>query len=91
MRRLLTLNVLDAFISGAYTLVIPLLLVERGIDVATIGVVFSIYPLALLLSRLLFASAADATGLGRFFNMTAVGNVASVADSVASLIELINA
>ena len=79
MRRLLTLNVLDAFITGAYTLVIPLLLVERGIDVATIGVVFSIYPLAILSSRLLFASAADATGLGRFFNMNAAGNVASVA------------
>lgn len=63
MRRLVAVNVLDAFIGGAYMLTISLLLVERKIDIATIGVVFSAFPVAFAVCRMLFASAADTVGL----------------------------
>jgi len=73
-----TLNVLDAFVTGSYVLVIPLLLVERSIDLTTIGVVFSALPLAFFVSRMLFASVADSIGLGKIFHVNALGNLASV-------------
>lgn len=77
MRRLLTLNVLDAFVIGAYMMAVPLLLIERNIELTTIGVVFSILPLVYM-TRILFASAADSIGYGRFFRMSTVANLASV-------------
>jgi MFS family permease len=73
------LNVLDAFISGAYMITIPLLLVERNIDLTTIGVIFSAFPVVFVVSRILFASAADSIGLRIFFRMSALGNLVSIA------------
>lgn len=78
MRSLVAVNVLDAFIGGAYLIAIPLLLVERKIDIATIGLVFSTFPVVFVASRMLFASAADSVGLRKFFNVNAFGNLASV-------------
>jgi MFS family permease len=81
LRKLLALNflnVLDAFIAGAYMITIPLLLVERNIDLTTIGVIFSAFPVVFLVSRMLFASAADSIGLKKFFKMDALGNLASI-------------
>jgi predicted MFS family arabinose efflux permease len=78
LRRLLSVNVLDAFISGAYTLTVPLLLVERNIDLATIGLVFSVFPLVFVISRLFFSASADSLGLRKFFNLNAISNFASV-------------
>jgi MFS family permease len=71
------LNVFDAFISGVYMLIIPLLLIERSINLSTIGFIFSIFPIVFLVSRLIFASAADIIGLKKFFNINALGNFTS--------------
>ena len=71
-------NVLDAFLTGAYTLAIPLLLLERKVDVAVIGVVFAALPLTYMMSRTLFASLADRIGHGKFFNANALSNLATV-------------
>lgn len=78
MRRLVAVNVLDAFIGEAYTLTIPVLLVEHKIDIATIGVVFSAFPVTCVACRMLFASTADTVGLRKFFNLNALGSLASV-------------
>jgi hypothetical protein len=53
MRRLIEVNVLDAFLAGAYTLATPLLL-DRKVDVAVIGVVFAALPLTYMMSQTLF-------------------------------------
>lgn len=78
MRRLLLVNLLDAFIAGAYTLMIPLLLVERNMNITTIGLVFSVLPLVFVVSRLFFAASADSLGFRKFFNLNAAGNFVSV-------------
>lgn len=78
MRRLLLVNLLDAFIAGAYTLMIPLLLVERNMNITTIGLVFSVLPLIFVVSRLFFAASADSLGFRKFFNLNAAGNFVSV-------------
>jgi MFS family permease len=71
-------NVLDAFLTGAYTLAIPLLLLERKVDVAVIGVVFAAMPLTFMMSRTLFASLADRIGHGKIFNASALSSLATV-------------
>ena len=78
MRRLLSVNMLDAFIGGAYTLAIPLLLVERNVDLETIGLVFSALPLVFVISRLFISASADSLGLRKFFNLNAITSLASV-------------
>ncbi len=55
-----------------------MVLVERNIDLTTIGIVFSAYPIVFLMSRLLFASMADIIGLKKIFQMNALGSLASV-------------
>jgi predicted MFS family arabinose efflux permease len=78
MRRLIAINVLDAFIQGVYAWIIPVMLIERDINLTTIGIVFSAYPIVFLTSRLLFASVADSIGLKRIFQMNALGSLTSV-------------
>jgi MFS family permease len=78
MRRLIAINVLDAFIQGVYGWIIPVMLVERNLDLTTIGIVFSAYPIVFLTSRLLFASVADIIGLKKIFQINALGSIASV-------------
>jgi MFS family permease len=77
MRKLIILNVFDAFISGAYMLIIPLLLIKRNISLSIIGFIFSIFPVVFLVSRLIFASAAEKVGYKKFFNINALGNFSS--------------
>jgi len=74
---LAVLNVLDAFVTGAYTLAVPLLMVKRNINLAEIGLVFSAFPIAFLTCRMLFSSAADSLGFRKFFNVNASGNLVS--------------
>ncbi|MEM2964912.1 MAG: MFS transporter, partial [Candidatus Bathyarchaeia archaeon] len=71
------INILDAFVTGAYTLAVPLLMVKRNISLTGIGLVFSAFPIAFLTCRMLFSSAADSIGFRKFFNLNAAGNLAS--------------
>jgi MFS family permease len=74
---LTAINFLDAFITGAYMLIVPLLMVKRGISLSSIGWVFSALPVAFLIFRMFFSSAADSVGFRKFFNINALSNFAS--------------
>ena len=67
MRRVVAITALNYFISGALTLVIPLLLLDRSVSVADIGVVLSIMPLIFLTARIVFATFADHIGWAHIF------------------------
>lgn len=67
LRRISTTTFLNFFVSGAITLVIPLLLLERNVSINEIGVVLSILPLVFLIARLLFAAIADYIGWSHLF------------------------
>jgi len=67
MKRILAITFLNFFISGALTLVIPLLLLERNVDLVEIGLTISILPLVFLVVRLLMALLADLRGWNRFY------------------------
>ncbi|MCX8197844.1 MAG: hypothetical protein N3F07_01460 [Candidatus Micrarchaeota archaeon] len=62
LRRIYTLNFLDAFIAGMTTVLIPLLMQSRGIGVAEIGIAFSLSPFIKLAVRLAGAWLADFAG-----------------------------
>jgi MFS family permease len=67
MKRILAITFLNFFISGGLTLAIPLLLLERTVDLAEIGLVISVLPLVFLVTRLFLALIADLKGWNLFY------------------------
>jgi len=65
MRRILAITFLNFFISGGLTLIIPLLLLERDVNLVEIGLILSILPLVFMIIRLLIALVADSKGWNR--------------------------
>jgi MFS family permease len=62
LRRLYTINFIDAFIVGAMTVMVPLLMAEKGVGIAAMGLVFAAAPLAKAAVRLASAAVADSLG-----------------------------
>ncbi|MGD8506943.1 MAG: MFS transporter, partial [Candidatus Bathyarchaeota archaeon] len=67
MKRILAITFLGYFVSGGLSLTIPLLLLERNVNLAEIGFVISVLPLVFLIVRLLLAALADQLGWARFY------------------------
>ncbi len=67
MKRILAITFLNYFVSGGLTLIIPLLLLERNVDLAEIGIVISVLPLVFLVVRMFLAALADLVGWARFY------------------------
>jgi MFS family permease len=67
MRRVNAITFLNSFVSGALTLLIPLLLIAQHVNIAEIGLVLSALPLIFLVARLLLSAAADQVGWSRIF------------------------
>jgi MFS family permease len=65
MKRIFLITFLNFFISGGLTLIIPLLLLERNVDLLEIGIILSILPLVFMFIRLLIAYFADSRGWNR--------------------------
>jgi len=67
MLRVNAITFLNNFVSGALTLLIPLLLLAQHVNMAEIGLVLSALPLVFLIVRFLFAAVADQVGWSRIF------------------------
>lgn len=67
MKRILTITFLNFFISGGLTLTIPLLLLERNVNIVEISIVIAALPLVFLIARLLMAALADLKGWNRLY------------------------
>ena len=67
MNRVYAISALNYIVSGALTLLIPLLLLNRDMTVAEIGIVLSALPLVFLTARLVFAAFADYIGWSRIY------------------------
>jgi MFS family permease len=67
LKRILAITFLNFFIKGGLTLAIPLLLLDRNVDLVQIGVVISILPIVFMVVRLLMAAIADLKGWNRFY------------------------
>ena len=84
MDELRIINFLDAFITNALSVLIPLLLVSRGADVVEIGFIVSMSPVIFVVSRSIFAAMSDQVGVRRFFILNGVMNVVSIAIYMAA-------
>ena len=67
MKRVNAITLLNYLVSGSLTLLIPLLLLERGFNIAQIGIVLSLLPIVFLIARLIFAAVADYIGWSHLF------------------------
>ena len=67
MKRILAITFLNFFISGGLTLAIPLLLLDRNVDLVEIGVVISVLPIVFMVVRLFMAVIADSKGWNKFY------------------------
>ena len=78
MDELRTINFLDAFITNALSVIIPLLLVARGVDVVQIGLVVSMSPVIFVVSRSIFAAMSDQVGVRKIFIVNGAMNIVSL-------------
>jgi MFS family permease len=67
MKRVIAITFLNYFVAGGLSLTIPLLLLERNVNLAEIGFIISILPIVFLFVRLLLAALADQLGWAPFF------------------------
>jgi len=67
LKRIFSITFLNFFVSGGLTLIIPLLLLERKIDLIEISMVVSVLPLVFFIVRVLLAVFADLKGWRRFY------------------------
>jgi len=76
LKRLYSVNFFDAFITGAMTVAIPLMMLYYGVDIAAIGLVFSLSPLVKMAVRLIAAAVADSAGERIVYILTSICNLA---------------
>lgn len=67
MKRVNAVTFLNYFVSGGLTLIIPLLLLDRNVDLAEIGIIISVLPLVFLSVRMFLAALADQIGWAPLF------------------------
>ncbi len=67
VRVVIFIQVLNSFVSGVLGVVLPLMMKERNIDIAIIGLVFASLPLIFQLGRMFFATVSDFWGRKLFF------------------------
>lgn len=75
-RNAYAIQAVNAFVMGTVYIVVPLLMLERGIDVQSMGLIFATLPLVTQATRLAFGCISDYAGRKLFYWMNAAGNVA---------------
>src|SRR5271157_3369952 len=78
MDELRLINFLDSLISYALSMLVPLLLLQRGVDVVSIGLIVSLSPIIFVISRSFFAAVSDQVGVRRAFIFNGLMNVVVV-------------
>lgn len=84
LKKLLLADMLYAFIAAALAVMVPIYMIELGMDVAEIGFILSMIPLALLFMRIVFAAVADQVGTKAVEVLESVATIASIAIYILS-------
>ncbi|NIO44614.1 MAG: MFS transporter [Candidatus Aenigmarchaeota archaeon] len=74
-KNVFTIQTFNSLINGMLSIVIPLLMIERKIDIVTIGFVFSVLPLVFQFIRLFFGAISDIIGRKLFFSFNSILNI----------------
>ena len=78
-KKLLLVNILYSSIVASMSVLVPLYLIERNIDLGSVGLILSIMPLVFLFVRLVFASIADELGTKVIGVLYSLANLFSIA------------
>lgn len=70
------IQAINAFISGVIFIVLPLLMLDRGISIESMGLIFAILPLVSQTNRLLFGIVSDYIGRKKFYLLNGLMNMA---------------
>ncbi len=74
----LIIQAINAFIGGVVYVILPLLMLERGISVESMGLVFAILPLVRQFNRVVFAVISDYIGRKAFYWLSGITNTISL-------------
>lgn len=66
---------INAFIAGVIYIILPLLMLERGISIESMGLIFAVLPLVSQTNRLLFGTVSDYIGRKKFFWLNGLMNL----------------
>jgi MFS family permease len=80
VRLVLLVQVLNSFVTGVLSVVLPLMMRARSIDIVTMGFVFAAMPIVFQLGRMLFATVSDFWGRKPFFLLS--GALVAVANGI---------
>lgn len=69
------IQALNAFIKGTIFIVIPLLMLDRGIPIESMGLIFAALPLVTQMNRLLFGIVSDYIGRKKFYFFNGLMNM----------------
>lgn len=67
IRAAIVIQILNSFITGVFTIVLPLMMEARSIDIITMGFVFASMPIIFQIGRMFFAIVSDFWGRKPFF------------------------
>lgn len=70
------IQALNAFIVGTIYIVLPLLMLDKGISIEFMGLIFAVLPLVAQTNRLLFGIASDYIGRKKFYFFNGLMNIA---------------
>lgn len=84
MRRILAINIIDAFCNVYVATLLPLLLLEKKLSIDSIGIVFAVMPIAYTIIRLIFALFADQLSFKPFFLLNGAASLVAYAVYFAS-------
>jgi len=76
---LIAINMVYSFIVAAMGMIVPLYLIDNGMDIAAVGLVLSIMPLGFMLIRMLFGSMADGSGTKTISIIYSIASIISIA------------
>ena len=74
----LIIQAINAFIGGVVYVILPLLMLERGISVESMGLIFAILPLVRQFNRVVFAVISDYIGRKAFYWLHGITNTISL-------------
>ena len=74
----MVIQAINAFIDGVVYVILPLLMLERGISVKSMGLIFAILPLVRQFNRVVFAVISDYIGRKAFYWLSGITNTISL-------------
>jgi len=75
LNEIFSIQIINSMINGILMVVLPLLMLNRGIDVVSLGLIYASLPIIFQLTRLFFATLSDVRGRKLFFVSNGVLNV----------------